>query len=185
MPVVDGGGGGVVFSLTVSGVRLEGLTIRNKGTASYGILVSSSGCTLINNVLDGGNSGIKISGGSGNTVDGNRVSNATMGIFAYNTKNNVVRNNDLYKNVIGLRLYGATGNTITGNYAHVNAVGLQADDAGSKSNTIYLNDFVGNTALQAYVKGANTWTSGTVKYIFGGKTFTGKLGKPLRRLQGH
>ena len=141
-PVVDGDGSGVVFSITASGVWLEGLTIRNKGTAGYGILVSSGGCTLINNILDGSNSAIKISGGTGNTVDDNTVSNATMGIFAYNTKNNVIRNNDLYKNVIGLRLYGATGNTVTGNYAHENAVGLQADDAGSKSNTIYLNDFL-------------------------------------------
>lgn len=175
-PLVDGGGSGAVFSLVAGGVWLEGFTIRNRGKSCYGILISASGCTVINNVIDGGNCGIKINSGGGNLIDGNSITGATMGIFAYNTKNNVIRNNRASKNVIGIRLYLSVNNTITGNYAGANAAGLQADDSGSKNNAIYLNDFVGNTAFQAYAKGNNVWSSGTVNYVYNSVTFSGKLG---------
>jgi parallel beta-helix repeat protein len=175
-PVVDGGGSGAVFSLSAGGVWLEGLTIRNKGTTGYGVTITSSGCTVINNIIDGGYSSLKVSLGSGNTIDGNVLTNGTMGVFLYNTKNNVVRNNNVNRNTIGLRLYGSAGNTLNGNYAHDNAVGLQLDDKNSVNNKIYLNDLVNNLAIQARAVAANNWSSATVKYVFGGKTFTGKLG---------
>ena len=105
-PVIDGGGTGIVVTITANNVTFQGFTVQNSGTtaADGGIYLSSvTGCTIQTNIVTNNANGIVAAYGAGNSI-----------------KSNTVNDIDWY----GIALAGSVGNTIELNT--ISGIGLDA-----------------------------------------------------------
>lgn len=123
-----------------------------------------------NNCILNGGTGIRVYWNSwNNTVNNNNCSNNFRGISlqeGLNLENNIVKNNICNSNIeYGLYLHYAFNNTIINNNVSNNGLGI--DLMSSNNNTIYHNNFIGNTN-HAYDDGTNYWN---LSYPGGGNYF--------------
>jgi len=75
-PVIDGGGTGIVVTITANNVTFQGFTVQNSGTtaADGGIYLSSvTGCTIQTNIVTNNANGIVAAYGAGNSIKSNTV----------------------------------------------------------------------------------------------------------------
>ncbi|NLN94719.1 MAG: hypothetical protein GX128_00915, partial [Bacteroidales bacterium] len=108
--IIDGGGSGVVVTITADGVVLDGFKIINSGStpidaavklgamdASTGSIITSvEGVQVINNLIDGTQNGIGIFGSDNNTIEGNEIENiAVDGIVLVSSSSNTIEGNVL------------------------------------------------------------------------------------------
>jgi|LSQX01.1.fsa_nt_gb parallel beta-helix repeat protein len=154
--IIDGGGSGVVVTITADGVVLDGFKIINSGStpidaavklgamdASTGSIITSvEGVQVINNLIDGTQNGIGIFGSDNNTIEGNEIENIA---------------------VDGIVLVSSSSNTIEGNVLNDigdHGISIENDEAltdngtinkGSKTNNILDNTITDPTAEGVWV----------------------------------
>lgn len=160
IPVIDGGGNGIVVKITADNVTLDGFTIQNSGQsdpdAEAGILAyrageDITGITIQNNEIINNATGIGIIRGTSNTIKSNIVHNNLYGIGIANetdtntSTNNTIDANTVYSNAVGVYVdKNCAGNTIKNNqiYDHSeNGVYLWA----TQTNTVDNNEITSNT----------------------------------------
>ena len=116
-PVIDGGGSGVVITISSSNVTLDSLIVQNGGNTNpdteAGILVYNpgfdiTGVTIQNCTIQNNATGIGIVRGTGNTIQHNVINDNiyNVGIVneteAFPSTNNVVFDNEIYNCVVGV-----------------------------------------------------------------------------------
>jgi len=118
-----GQGGGIQYSMTLTGRRYV---------------------TVTNMKIISGNMGISLQGSSNNTINGNSVTNHVGGIFLQGSSNNTINGNNLTANGAGGILLNdkSVGNTISGNNAKNNPNGIWL--SSSSNNTIVQNNLANN-----------------------------------------
>jgi parallel beta-helix repeat protein len=165
---VQGAEDGTGFSLVADNVTVRNTYVQN---FRWGIAVSSSGCTVINNVMTYNVKWGVYSGGSDNKIIGNRIANTGLNLVGYDivgvylgygSGNNTIADNHIEKNGYdgsGILLYHSSGNTITGNnITNHDYAGIYLDT--SSGNIFYHNNFL-NNYYQVYGSySANAWDGG-------------------------
>jgi parallel beta-helix repeat protein len=133
--------GGLSNSYASAGflVSGSGSTIKNFGNINFGsisnytydIELLNDNNTVQNNTMDGGATGVYVSGSS-NTITGNTIRNTSGdislgnpggGVYIVSGTGNIVSNNTLSNNHSGGVILGTAGNTLTGNSAWGNRLG--------------------------------------------------------------
>jgi len=117
-----GQGGGIQYSMTLTGRRYV---------------------TVTNMKIISGNMGISLQGSSNNTINGNSITNHVGGIFLQGSSNNIISRNNLTANSAGgILMDKSVGNTISGNNAKNNPNGIWL--SSSSNNTIVQNNLANN-----------------------------------------
>lgn len=132
------GEGDHTLKVTSNNVTLSGFKIQNTGNSHACIFLSSViNCTIKNNIVKNGGNGVYLVSSNSNTIKYNTaIKDNNIGIYLSNSDNNIIKNNDIKNN-------NANGIFINSN---------------SNGNTIYLNDFSGNTASNARDLSSNIWS---------------------------
>jgi parallel beta-helix repeat protein len=163
-----------VFLLTSSNnaVSANNLTDNLQGIFIY----HSSNNTVSANRLTTDQSGIILSSSSKNTVLRNKVTNNYNGILcSYSSNYNTVSGNNLTDNHNGILLDCSSNNTFSGNSVANNTDGILF--SYSSKNTIYHNDFTGNTQQAYSFTSTNVWDNG---YPSGGNYWSDYKGTDLK-----
>ena len=173
--IIDGAGCTVEGTETGTGFSLaaDNVTVRNTYVQKfrYGIAVSSSGCTIISNIMTYNVKWGAYLGGSNNRIICNRIADTGLNLVGYDivgiyvgygSDNNTITDNHIEKNGYdgsGILLYHSSDNTITGNnITNHDYAGIYLDQ--SSGNSFYHNNFL-NNYYQAYGSySANTWDGG-------------------------
>ena len=166
----------------------DNLSFNNVTANQFGIWVSTSdNNTFVGNNAENNHNCIYLDGSSGNTLSGNNVAaNVGYGIWLDDSSRNIfsanIMNNDLY----GAYLLSSSNDTLSGNNIANNGYGVYIDISSgnvlsgntfttnredavelneSSGNSIFHNNFINNTLLQAYVEGPfnesiNAWDDG-------------------------
>ena len=180
--IINGGGSGTAFSVTVGGVTIESLTITG---VTVGVNAPElSGCTFRNlTIRNIATYAIAVSGTDNslirdNLMEGNGVW-GTYGVYCSDSTPTTASQNKVINNTIrscteGLGMFKATGCLITDNTIRDNTYGIYTG-AQFASNTLYHNNIMTNF-VQVYLvspSSVNTWDNG---YPSGGNywsTYTG------------
>jgi len=173
--VVDAAGYAVQGAETGTGFSLaaDNVTVRNTCVQKfrYGIVISSSGCTIIDNVITYNVKWGVYLGGSNNKIIRNRIDNTGLNLVGYDivgiycgygSDNNTIADNHIEKNGYvgsGILLYHSSDNAITGNnITNHDYAGIYLDT--SSGNIIYHNSFISNYYQVYGSYSANTWDDG-------------------------
>jgi parallel beta-helix repeat protein len=189
--VVDGAGYTVQGAETSTGFGLaaDNVTVRNACVQKfrYGIVISSSGCTIINNVITYNVKWGVYLGGSDNRIISNRIANTGLNLVGYDivgiycgygSDNNTIADNHIEKNGhvgSGILLYRSSDNAITGNnITNHDCAGIYLDTLSG--NVICYNNFINNYYQVYGYYSANTWDGG---YPSGGNYWSNYAGVDL------
>ena len=190
--VVDGADYTVQGAETGSGFSLaaDNVTVRNTCVQKfrYGIVISSSGCTVINDVITYNVKWGVYLGGSDNRIISNRIANTGLNLVGYDivgiycgygSDNNTIADNHIEENGYvgsGILLYRSSDNTITGNnITNHDYAGIYLDTLSG--NVIYHNNFINNYYQVSGYYSANTWDGG---YPSGGNYWSNYTGVDLK-----
>jgi parallel beta-helix repeat protein len=177
-PVINGGGTGVVVTITANNVVFEGFEVTGSGSnpaANAGILLQGvTGCSVKNNdVANNSSIGIALVLSNGNLIEGNTLDDNTYaGIALAGSSNNSLIDNDvLNTQILGVDAWGivvngidtdndtkddvfSTGNTLSGNTVSGNLVGVyfgwECNENNLDDNTITGNTADGFTAWKSH-----------------------------------
>ncbi len=156
--------GACIRSSEGSELHIENSELYGLGVWGGAIVINCDRAVIENNIIDGGYTGIKTSGGSSqHRIIGNKISNFRSGIqFCCETSSdNLIENNEI-SNVIGeaIAASGLISSTITGNtFQDVWRETFDLRHAGverTNGNLIYGNHFVNCDSL-GYDEGDNQW----------------------------
>jgi parallel beta-helix repeat protein len=180
-PVIDGGGVGVVVTISSSNVTLDGLTIQNSGQTDpdteAGVLVYNAGvditdvtiqnCTIQNNAT-----GVGIVRGTGNTIQHNVIKDNAYGVgLAKMTEQLPSTNNTVFDNEIS--------NCTVGVYVDKYCAGNEIEDneiSGFTYDGIYLWATQDNVVMNNTITGNNTAGSSGIEMAWGsGHVITGNI----------
>ena len=108
--------------------------------------------------------GISLHGGSNVTIKNIEIREFEYGIHLQHSSNNTISGNNITENAWGINLVYSSDNTINGNNITNNDTGILVH-LSSFDNTIYHNNFIGNTQqVQIPTSGqANFWDDGAGK----------------------
>ncbi|MGB2980862.1 MAG: NosD domain-containing protein [Candidatus Zixiibacteriota bacterium] len=169
--IMDGGGNGIVVTLTAGGITIKGFTVRNGGSdyPAGGIFVDSTYNVISGNVVTGPQlHGIVLESSSHNTVSDNTVTgNEVFGIYLHSSSNhntvsrntvagtglhgidlnhadwNVIAGNTVEDHEQGIQLWSSSSNTLRGNTISNNLDGIKMKIV-SDNNLVYGNTISGN-----------------------------------------
>jgi len=146
--IIDGGGTGIVISVTADNVNANGFTIQNSGPtdSDSGIYVVSSGNNISHNTITNNKNGIYLYYSSNNVIsDNNAYSNYNDGIYLYYSNDNTVSHNNASSNNNGIHLYYSSSNAVYDNNASNNDCGIYLhysnDNTVSHNNASSNNDY--------------------------------------------
>ncbi|MCB1054152.1 MAG: right-handed parallel beta-helix repeat-containing protein [Acidobacteria bacterium] len=95
-------GSGVINTLRFDGVtnsRVQGFTLLGAPTANVVSILGSTGCTLQQTIVDGGNTGIAVRDSNDNFIVGNEVRNNVNGLKVRTSSGNTVATNSVHDQV--------------------------------------------------------------------------------------
>ena len=141
------------------------------------LLVGSSNNYISSNDCSNNNGyGICLSGSSNNRLSSNDCSDNGIGIHFCYSKNNSISSNDCSDNCAGIFIDGSDNNSILRNNCSNNwRTGIYFFQ--SRSNVIYLNNFINESNNIDSESSSNIWNSILeINYTYDGKTFTNYLG---------
>lgn len=155
-PIIDGGGSGVVVSITANNVTFKGFTVQNSGSTPItdgGIMLSGvTGCTIEGNTIsDNPGFGLALQLSDGNTIKSNIVNNNSIaGIALMGSKNNTIISNEVKSN-----------NALGGNYGY----GIIVDNIETTSPPTFST---GNTLGMAAAGNSNTFSDNAADGVYFG-----------------
>lgn len=176
--VVDGGNSGYTFQITVDGVSIRMITIKNDGGYA-GVKIESNSNLVYECIIQDCKEGVYLSSGtSANMLAENEIENSVMeGILLYESSENTIVGNTITgcpeNGEMGILLAESSdNNTIYANTIEDNNNGIFI--SSSSNNMIYHNNFVNNTASsrifglctgnqwhKGYPTGGNYWSDHT------------------------
>jgi len=160
--IIDGGTVGTVVSITVDGVNVTGFTMRNSGSISAGIdLSSASHCNISGNNIAENDYGIYLYDSSNNSISGNKITaNSLVGIYLYDSSNNSISGNNIAISWYGIILeYFSNYNIISGNNITNNGGGIWLFDS-SNTNNVSGNNITNNSGNGIWVGYSSNSISG-------------------------
>jgi parallel beta-helix repeat protein len=137
-------------------------------------VANNNNCIILNNspgnILSGNiftvsfSDGVYLDNSSSNILSGNSMISNTYGVYLLSSSNDTLSDNNITNNGYGVYIQTSSGNVLSGNTFTTNrqdAVELNE----SSANSIFHNNFINNTLLQAYVEGplnesVNAWDDG-------------------------
>ena len=143
-------------------VNISGFTIENSlgATTTYSciFLNSCNGCSINDNIIQKGDSGLYLVSSNDNTISGNTIKdNDNYGVILTNSDGNTVNGNTIQGNNNGIYLTTySSSNTIYDNTISDNSYGVKTHI--SNSNTFYLNKFLENNVENAQDTNTNSWS---------------------------
>jgi nitrous oxidase accessory protein len=154
--IVRGSSSQQVVSIQANGVVFRDLTVNGSANAfAAGILVSSLGCNVSNNLIENNFYGLYILS-SGNTISDNIVSDNNNGVSVYFSGNDVFSRNAILDNALGLRISSSSSSVFSENVLLGNSQGLVLSDH-SNNNVFYHNNFYDSVQSNDSL---NLWSSG-------------------------
>jgi len=143
-------------------VNISGFTIENSlgATTTYSciFLSSSNDCSITDNIIQKGDSGLYLVSSNDNTINGNTIKdNEKYGVILTNSDGNTVNGNSIQSNNNGVYLTTySSSNIIYDNTISDNSYGVKTHI--SNSNTFYLNKFLENNVENAHDSNTNSWS---------------------------
>ncbi len=160
----------------------------NVMASNFGIWFSScDNNSLFDNTVANNNNGFYLDQSSGNVFSGNNfTANISDGVYLDHSSSNILIGNSMINNTYGVYLLISSNDTLSGNNILDNGYGVYIDHSSgnvlsentcttnredavelneASGNSIFHNNFINNTLLQAYVEGPfnesiNAWDDG-------------------------
>lgn len=165
--IIDGRGASAdILSIVADNVSLSGFTIQNCSRAGIGL--RSTGSTISGNVvMKCGDCGIGLYHSSWNSIVNNIVSNnSNIGVSLDTSDCNTVEDNVIAFNYMwGMGFSNSSFNIVTGNTIkytlspYYTGAGFELN-SDTRDNVIYHNNFINNSAVNAWEAGHNIWDNG-------------------------
>jgi len=164
--IIDGGGASAnIVTIVADNVSLSGFTIQNCSRAGIGL--RSTGSTISGNVVMECDSGIGLYHSSCNSIVNNIVSNnSNIGVSLDTSDCNTVEDNVIAFNYMwGMGFSNSSFNIVTGNTIkytlspYYTGAGFELN-SDTRDNVIYHNNFINNSAVNAWEAGHNIWDNG-------------------------
>lgn len=137
-----------ILAFSRSNVTIKNCTVSGFSAAQIQVQTGSSNCAVVNNIVNGGNYGIRVHNTTNTYVVGNSVSNTNVaGIYLESgSSNNYIYDNTVdSNNADGITLTGSAvgneiiGNTVSSNDDHGINLGSSVQDSEIRGNTIQGN----------------------------------------------
>jgi parallel beta-helix repeat protein len=110
--IIDGGGAGIVVTVTADGVVVSGFKVTD---CDAGILINSDGNTITGNIFESNTWAIYLDHSSYNLIEGNFCEDNTNMVYLYRAHDNRIIGNSEYMGSCGINMFYSHGNEIYNN----------------------------------------------------------------------